>query len=293
MLVAGVAVFGGSCVKTAPDYTNFSDIHPIIELFTGGPSVNLGYVATQSAATDYIIEVNLASPDSASKPIPVTLAIDTADFNEMNDSVGDIYTLLPASFYTVENWTVTITKGQHLASLHVEVNSSLLDSNHQYILPLRITNASGYAISGNFGNGYWQMIAANPYVGLYQSVGYKTDVGVITSINQQKYLYFADPNPALGLGYAGRNTVIGQAGDDVTYIDYGIAMDLTVDPVSDTVAVTSDLNQGARGKIPLFNNGTCVYNPSTKTFTLNYAYINAYGNTDSIYEVLTWIPLPQ
>jgi len=43
----------------------------------------------------------------------------------------------------------------------------------------------------------------------------------------------------------------------------------------------------------LFNNGTCVYNPSTKTFTLNYAYVNAYGNTDSIYEVLTWIPLPQ
>jgi hypothetical protein len=293
MLVAGVAVFGGACVKTAPDYTNFSDIHPIIELFTGGPSVNLGYVATQSAATDYVIEVNLASPDSASKPIPVTLAVDTADFNEMNDSVGDIYTLLPASFYTVGNWTVTIAKGQHLASLHVEVNSSLLDSNHQYILPLRITNASGYTISGNFGNGYWQMIAANPYVGLYQSVGYKTDVGVITNINQQKYLYFADPNPALGLGYVGSNTVIGQAGDDVTYIDYGIAMDLTVDPVSDTVAVTSDPNQGARGKIPLFNNGTCVYNPATKTFTLNYAYVNAYGNTDSIYEVLTWIPLPQ
>ena len=63
MLVAGVAVFGGACVKTA---------------------------------TDYVIEVNLASPDSASKPIPVTLAVDTADFNEMNDSVGDIYTLLPA-----------------------------------------------------------------------------------------------------------------------------------------------------------------------------------------------------
>jgi hypothetical protein len=137
------------------------------------------------------------------------------------------------------------------------------------------------------------MIAANPYVGLYHSVGYKKDVGVITNINQDKYLYFADPNPALGLGYVGTNTVIGQAGDDVTYIDYGIAMDLTVDPVSDTVAVTSDPNQGARGKIPLFNNGPCVYDPSAKTFTLNYAYVNAYGNTDTLYEVLTWKPLPQ
>lgn len=285
-------VFLAACVKTAPNYTDFSDIKPIAELFTGGPTVNLAYIATQSTPTDYTIEVNLASPNAASKPIPVTLALDTADFNEMNDSLGDIYTLLPASFYTVANWTVTIDTG-HLASLHVEVNSSLLDTNHLYVLPLKIVSAPGLTISGNFGNGYWQMIAANPYVGLYHSVGYKKDVGVITNINQDKYLYFADPNPVLGLGYVGMNTVIGQAGDDVTYIDYGIAMDLTVDPASDTVAVTSDPNQGARGKIPLFNNGPCVYDPVAKVFTLNYAYVNAYGNTDSIHEVLTWKPLPQ
>jgi hypothetical protein len=286
------AVVLGACVKTAPNYTDFSDIKPIAELFTGGPTVNLAYIATQSTPTDYTIEVNLASPNAASKPMPITLAVDTADFNEMNDSLGEIYTLLPSSFYTVENWTVTIDTG-HLASLHVEVNSALLDTNHMYVLPLKIVSAPGLTISGNFGNGYWQMIAANPYVGLYHSVGYKLDVGVVTNINQDKYLYFADPNPALGLGYVGMNTVIGQAGDDVTYIDYGIAMDLTVDPVSDTVAVTSDPNQGARGKIPLFNNGACVYDPVGRVFTLNYAYVNAYGNTDSIHEVLTWKPLPQ
>jgi hypothetical protein len=289
-----VIVFvAGSCVKTASNYTNFSDIKPIAELYTGGPTVNLAYIATQSGSTDYTIEVNLASPDSAWQPLPVTLEVDTADFNEMNDSLSDIYTLLPSAMYAVTNWTVTIAKGQHLGSLHVAVNSSMLDGNHQYVLPLRIVSAPGLTISGNFANGYWQMIAANPYVGLYHSVGYKTDVGVVTQINQDKYLYFADPNPALGLGYVGTNTVIGQAGDDVTYIDYGIAMDLAVDPVSDTVAVTSDLNQGARGKIPLFNNGTCVYDPVARVFTLNYAYVNAYGNTDSLHEVLTWKPLPQ
>jgi hypothetical protein len=288
-----IVVLAGSCVKVGPNYTNFSDISPVAELFTGGPAVNLAYIATQSTPTDYTIEVNLASPNAAASPMPITLAIDTADFNEMNDSLGDIYTLLPDSIYTVANWTVTIPTGQHLASLHIEVNSGMLNSSVQYVLPLKIIKATGLTISGNFDYGYWQVIAANPYVGLYQSVGYKRDVGVVTVINQQKYLYFADPNPALGLGYVGTNTVIGQAGDDVTYIDYGIAMDLTVDPVSDTVAVTSDPNQGARGKIPLFNNGPCVYDPVNKTFTLNYAYVNAYGNTDTLYEVLTWIPLPQ
>ena len=286
-------LFLGACVKTAPNYTDFNDIKPIAELFTGGSTVNLAYIATQNAPTDYTIEVNLASPNAASKAMPLTLTVDTADFNEMNDSVGDIYTLLPSSFYTVTNWTVNIEPGQHLASLHVEVNSAALDTNHLYVLPVKIVSAPGLTISGNFGNGYWQMIAANPYVGLYHSVGYKKDVGVITNIDVDKYLYFADPNPALGLGYVGSNTVIGQAGDDVTYIDYGIAFDLTVDPASDTVAVTSDPNQGARGKIPLFNNGTCAYDPVARVFTLNYAYVNAYGNTDSIHEVLTWKPLPQ
>src|SRR5258708_39024419 len=83
-----------------------------------------------------------------------------------------------------------------------------------------------------------------------------------------------------------------QGRDDVTSTDYGVAMDLTIDPVSDTVAVTSDLKQGAGVKTALFNNGTCIYDPVKKTFTLNYAYVNAYGNTDSLHEVLVWKPLP-
>jgi hypothetical protein len=123
-------------------------------------------------------------------------------------------------------------------------------------------------------------------VGLYHSTGYKSDVGVITNINEDKYLYYADTT---GGAYP-PNTVIARAGDDVTYIDYGIAMDLTVDPVSDTVAVTSDPHQGAGAKTALFNNGPCVYDPVKKTFTLNYAYVNAYGNTDSLHEVLVWKP---
>lgn len=286
VLVSGL--FTGSCVKTNPNYTNFSDVHPIAEFYLGGPAINTAYIASQSTPTDYTIDVNLASPNPASQPITVTLAIDTADFNRMNDSVGDIYTLLPDSVYTVPSWKVTIAKGQHLASLHIEVQSSMLNNTNLFILPLKITDASGITISGNFGNGYWLVAEGNAWVGLYHSTGYKSDVGVITNINEDKYLYYADP----ALGYAA-NTVIARAGDDVTYTDYGVAMDLTIDPVSDTVAVTSDVNQGAGVKTALFNNGTCVYDPVKKTFTLNYAYVNAYGNTDSLHEVLVWKPLPQ
>lgn len=289
LLMAFIVLLTDSCVKTAPNYTNFAALSPIAELYTGGPAINNAWIATQATPTDYTIEVNLASPNAAATPIVVTLALDTADFNAMNDSTGNLYTLLPDSTYTVPDWKVTIAKGEHLASLHIEVNSSRMNSGFLYILPLKITDASGVTVSGNFGYGYWLVGPGNQWVGLYHSNGYKKDVGVITTINEDKYLYYADTT---GGAYPA-NTVIARAGDDVTYIDYGIAMDLIVDPASDTVQVVSDPNQGARGKIGLFNNGTCVYDPVKKAFTLNYAYVNAYGNTDSLQEVLTWRPLPQ
>jgi len=286
ILFAGL--FISSCVKTNPNYTNFSDVHPIAEFFLGGPAINTAYIASQPTPTDYTIDVNLASPNPAAQDLSVTLAVDPEDFNRMNDSVGDIYTLLPDSVYTVPSWKVTIPKGQHMASLHIRVNSSMLGNGNLFILPLKITDASGVTISANFGNGYWLVAEGNTWVGLYHSTGYKSDVGVITNINEDKYLYYADTT---GGAYP-PNTVIARAGDDVTYIDYGVAMDLTIDPVSDTVAVTSDPNQGAGAKTMLFNNGTCIYDPAKKTFTLNYAYVNAYGNTDSLHEVLVWKPLP-
>jgi len=37
--------------------------------------------------------------------------------------------------------------------------------------------------------------------------------------------------------------------------------------------------------------GVCQYDPVHKVFTLNYSYINAYGNTDTLQEVMTWKPL--
>src|SRR5258708_1037945 len=281
-------LFTGYWVKMKPNYTNFSDLDPVAEFYLGGPAINTAYIAAQSTPTDYTIDVNLASPDPASQPITVTLALDTVDFKRMNDSVGDIYTLIPDSVYTVPSWKVTIVKGQHLASLHIQVNSSKLNSGNLFILPLKITDASGTTISASFGNGYWLVAEGNAWGGLYYSTGYKSDVGVVTNINEDKYLYYTETTN----GAYPPNIVIARAGDNVTYTVYGVAMDLTIDPVSDTVAVTSDLKQGAGVKTALFNNGTCIYDPVKKTFTLNYAYVNAYGNTDSLHEVLVWKPLP-
>ena len=283
LLCAGLGTPG--CLKPAKYYTDFFDIGTIAQFSQGGPTPANAWITVQGTPTDYTIMVNLAAPKPASKDIVFTLAIDTADFNQQLASAG--YSILPDSDYTVPSWTVTIPAGQDSGTFHIQVSSAKLGPNLGFILPLHIVNASGVPISSNFGYGFWLVQNGNPYVGLYHSVGYRKEVGVTFTINQDKYLYYADTTG----GMYPANTVIGQAGDAVTYIDYGIGMDLTVDPSTNLVTVTSDPYEGASGKIPLTNMGVCKYDPVNRIFTLNYSYVNAYGNTDTLQEIMTWQPL--
>jgi len=285
--LAGICIvlLGVGCLKPAKYYTNFFDIGTIAQFSLGGTAPTNAWIAVQNTPTDYTIMVNLATPKPLTKDVVITLALDTADFNQQLASGG--YTLLPDSDYTVPSWTVTIPAGQDSGTFHIQISSAKLGATLGSILPLHIVDASGIPISTNYGYGFWLVQNGNPYVGLYHSVGYRKEVGVTFVIDQDKYLYYADTT---GGAYPA-NTVIGQAGDAVTYIDYGIGMDLTVDPATNLVTVSSDPFEGASGKIPLSNMGVCQYDPVHKVFTLNYSYINAYGNTDTLQEVMTWKPL--
>lgn len=284
-LVLAILLPGVSCLKPAKYYTNFSDVSAIAQFSLGGNSVTNAWITVQSTPTDYTLMVNIAAPNPLGKAVTLTLALDTADFNAQ--LAGNDYTILPDDDYTVPTWQVTIPAGQDSGTFHIQINSAKLGSNTGFILPLHITDASGVPISSNFGYGFWLVQNGNAYTGLYHSVGYRKEVGKTFIINQDKYLYYADTTG----GLYPPNTVIAQAGDDVTYIDYGIGMDLTVDPSTNLVTVTSDPYQGASGKIPLNNMGVCQYDPVNRVFTLNYSYINAYGNTDTLQEILTYKPL--
>jgi hypothetical protein len=274
-----------ACLKPAKYYTDFSDIGTIAQFSLGGPTPANAWITVLDTPTDYTLNVNLASPHPAGKDVTITLALDTADFNAQ--LAGNGYTLLPDSDYTITTWQVTIPAGQDTGTFHIHVSSTKLGTNTGFILPLHITDAQGIPISSNFGYGFWLVQNGNTYCGLYHSVGYRKEVGVTFNINQDKYLYYADTTA----GLYPPNTVIAQAGDAVTYIDYGIGMDLTVDPVTNLVTVTSDPYQGASGKIPLSNMGVCTFDPVNRVFTLNYSYVNAYGNTDTLQEILTWKPI--
>jgi hypothetical protein len=285
LLCTCLILLGTGCLKPAKYYTNFFDVGAITQFSLGGNSLTNAWITMQSTPTDYTLNVNIAAPSPLSKAVTITLALDTADFNQQ--LAGNGYSILPDSDYTVPSWTVTIPAGQDSGTFHIQISSTKLGSNTNFVLPLHITDASGVPISSNFGYGFWLVQNGNPWTGLYHSNGYRKEVGVTFNINQDKYLYYADTTG----GLYPPNTVIAQAGDPVTYIDYGIGMDLTVDPTTNLVTVTSDPYQGASGKIPLNNMGVCQYDPVNKIFTLNYSYVNAYGNTDTLQEILTWKPI--
>jgi hypothetical protein len=285
LVVTVLLLADSGCLKPANYYTNFSAINPIAQFSMGGNTLTNAWITVQSGTTEYPINVNVAYPNPLNKPTTFTLALDTADFNSQMAPNG--YAILPDSLYSVKSWTVTVPAGQDTGTFYIEVNSAKLGANTNFVLPLHIVSASGIAISNNFGYGFWLVRNGNAWTGMYHSVGYRKEVGVTFTINQDKYLYYADTTG----GLYPANTVIAQAGDQVTYIDYGIGMDLTVDPATNLVTVTSDPYQGASGKIPLNNMGVCQYDPVNRVFTLNYSYVNAYGNTDTLQEVLTYKPL--
>lgn len=285
ILIGLLCFLGAGCLKPAKYYTDFSDIGSIAQFSLGGATPSNAWITVLDTPTDYPIMVNIAAPKPLGKAVTFTVALDTADFNHQLASAG--YQLLPDSDYTVSSWTVTIPAGQDSGAFHIKVNSTKLGSNLGCILPLHVVDAQGVPISSNFGYGFWLVQNGNAYVGMYHSFGYRKEVGVTFTINQDKYLYYADTTA----GMYPANTVIGQAGDAVTYTDYGIGMDLTVDPVTNLVTVASDPYQGASGKIPLTNMGVCKFDPVNRVFTLNYSYVNAYGNTDTLQEIMTWQPL--
>jgi len=89
----------------------------------------------------------------------------------MNDSVGELYTLLPDSVYTVPNWKVTIPKASTWLLYTYRSTVPCLANGNLFICRSKSPTLSGVTISANFGNGYWLVAEGNAWVGLYHSNG--------------------------------------------------------------------------------------------------------------------------
>ncbi|RZL02349.1 MAG: DUF1735 domain-containing protein, partial [Pedobacter sp.] len=157
---------------------DLTKLQPIIEFPDVTPNLN-GAPNSRSAAVVgadepvlYNLPINYAS-SSASPGIEVTVALDQAVLDKYNEVQGDDLTMLPAQYYSIPSFKVTIPAGQRTASIPINflntTDEALLTSH--YALAFRITDASGKIISGNYGTTVALFAIKNIYDGVYDFKG--------------------------------------------------------------------------------------------------------------------------
>lgn len=173
LLVASILMLGAtSCVKKyAATYWDASTASDFVILMGSGLSnFKASNLLVNTASPDTLsltVTAQLASPNSNSGPVTVTLGLDSSAITAYNSANGTNFQPFPASAYKFVSTTVTIPGGLgHYASTTVWVFQNQLDPSVSYILPVAIKNGGGKNLSGNQNVIYYNVIG-NPLAGNY------------------------------------------------------------------------------------------------------------------------------
>jgi hypothetical protein len=285
-----------SCSKTDDNY-NYKDMPTSVELpiaAHAGPGMfdNGGFkfnIAKSISDTPQPLTttVLLSATKPLSKDVKVTLSVDNGAIAALNathralytaDSLAavkadtdlpssadfkyEIYQSLPADAYSLPGTTVTIPSGKTTADYVISLITSKLMLGTKYMLPIAITDAQGEKI--------------NYYSTVYYIVGIKSDYEGEAKATGS----IAFPDPSIDRSWTGRaKTLITVNGNTVRTeaADLGGSnyfMWLIVNPDNSVTVISAP---GAANQ-SIQVNGSCTFDPATRTFILNYKYVGGTGD---------------
>ncbi len=205
ILLSAAVLSLSSCLKD-PRYLDFAASGASIELpleaYNGVGSLVAESYNISSTPTVLPVAVNVAAPSPFTSPLAVTLAVDTAAVTAYNNANGTSYTPLPAADFSVSSYIVTIPANTNLAYLNININTNLISPSGQYILAIKIANASGKLISV-YNELLYAIQVKNQYDGQYTVTGTMTDV----------------TNSSLTGSYPATVDLITQSANSVAYFD--------------------------------------------------------------------------
>ncbi len=257
LLVATVAFT--SCLKDdttildpAKAGSNLVEFQNVTEIAVHGSTTPLYLMSYPiiSTPTPIKLTVSYAGAETAA-PTDITVNIALAAqsvIDQYNTEQNKAIQMMPTAWYTLSATSVVIPKGQKTASFTLSVNTSLLDLEKEFAVPLKLTSNNA-AVSANFGTALFLVGAKNPYDGLYN---YKTSANTSLVANANK--------DNIALVTTGPNTVAIKPGLLATYSN---AVSYEVNPTTNAVRVTCPSlgvqePQDARSK----------WDPATKTLTV-------------------------
>ena len=277
VLVASLTLSLVSCLKDSDHMEPLSikNVGMIAEIAglniapSGTNEIDSSFSSATTAPSSFTFNVKISSPSLPTQDIQVTLAESDSALNLFNNNNGTAYIALPASTYKITTPTVTVKAGTQFANVGVQIFASSIDATQPYALPIQITSATGGVVpSGNWGYLVLVPKIRNAYEGTYHSSGnFHHPTAGDRALNADKFLQTVNPNTV-----------------QTTYADLGgngYLMQLVIN-ADNTVTIIP------KGATPTTQSqfGTNVYDPKTKTFTLNYKYPGS-GGDRVINETLT------
>jgi len=177
-LAVAASMFITSCVKDRNVGPDFSSTKPVLELRTPIDDIaGLAYFGRAVIGTlpDTVqFYANLASANTLSQDINVTIGVDPSRMDEYNSDDANAlkYELLPDSAYSILETSGTIVAGQRIDSFQVAFFKDKIDPTRNYMLPIAITDGGNVLISKNMGLIYFHAIG-NPLAGTYSQNFYR------------------------------------------------------------------------------------------------------------------------
>lgn len=149
IVAASLAIGLTSCLKDDEHFVDFASAGYVAEIpYTANRSIAKTVTVSAAAASVATpVDVNIASPNPPTQNIDVTVGIDQAALTTYNVGRATPYQLLPTAAYQLTTPTVTVTAGQRIATVNVNlVGTQVPATGGPYALPLTIQSASNNVV---------------------------------------------------------------------------------------------------------------------------------------------------
>jgi len=219
----------------------------------GAYSLNLN--SGEADTTLGIVTVRVAADQPVSEDVTVTLQVDPTVVERYNDANDTNFEEPDSTKFSFNTFDVTIPKGSREGVLQFTASPNYF-STADYAIGLKLVSVAnaGYTISGNFNEQTVIIRVKNQYHGTYHATGvFKHPTAGNRPIDEEKDLNTTGPNSV--------EAPLGDLGGSGYFMILTINADNSVTITPSGVTPNIDQHWGPN-----------VYDPATRTFTLNYSY---------------------
>jgi hypothetical protein len=223
-----------------------------------------------------LTEIRFNPRSAVSQNADVQVRLNNTIISDYNAANGTAFEPLPSSAYSIASTDITLTPSERGKKIPIKLLPSSITGG-AYAVGLTISSSSYGEISPVAHDVLVVVQVRNDYEGLYHATGQRTlyngstiasGIASVFDIDDDKYLYTIDQTTSE---------------TDVADLIGGGWMFLTVNPATNNVTV---LPSAVSPTFLLSNNGSCIYDPTSRTFSLHYKYFNGAGNLRVITETI-------